>query len=87
MLGGGHLRHGLGVPARVARLRPGVEQVEIGFVTVREGAEAPALYAAPLEHEGTRFAPDYALLWFTPPPPDPAEDPCAVFKRLPHASG
>jgi uncharacterized iron-regulated protein len=86
VVGGAHLRHNLGVPARVQRLRPGVRQLNLGLREVDPAHVDAHGYVAELEFAGTRFAPDHDYFWFTAPSPEPEPDPCAVFKKKGHTT-
>ena len=65
--GGGHMRHGRGVPARLARLKPAAVQVNLGLRELTPGAVELRDYVQPTVHGGTRFGPDHPILWLTAP--------------------
>ena len=79
ILGGGHTQHNMAVYERVAVLKPGVRQMNIGL---REIAIEPM----PLDHycQSTKigqktFAPSHEYLWFTQR--SSYEDPCRRFRE------
>ncbi len=68
--GAGHARKDRGVPAAIARLRPGATQASLAFVEVEGGMDEPLAYA---EHYGAERLP-FDVVWFTPRVDD--DDPC-----------
>ncbi|MBF0177665.1 MAG: ChaN family lipoprotein [Magnetococcales bacterium] len=87
ILGAGHVAHGMGVMDRVAHLNPGLRQFNLGFkeVSVSPSEADLARYRQPVVVGKTRFLPEHAYLWLTPPAPaadTPDEDPCAAFRRM-----
>jgi uncharacterized iron-regulated protein len=85
IVGSGHVRHGMGVPERLARRRPGIEQVNLAFVETRSGMRDAAAYFAPAEIGGRAFGPRHDYVWFTEPA-GPFTDPCAAAHAPPGKS-
>lgn len=77
VLGSGHVAHDMGVYERVAALKPGVQQLNLGF---QESDTLPpaslAQYLKPEQIGQTLFPTEHQFFWFTPPAPSDA-DPCA----------
>lgn len=85
ILGTGHVENDMGVPERVAFLKPGTRQLNLGFQEMDPVAGPPPAPAS-LTVGQTTFAPSHHLLWFTPPPPGgDGADPCAGFAPPPAA--
>ena len=76
ILGAGHVAHDMGVYERVAFLRPGVRQLNLGLRGVDPAHPVPSRYLEPIQIDQTRFPPEHPFLWLTPPAPSHT-DPCA----------
>ncbi|MCB1887490.1 MAG: ChaN family lipoprotein [Rhodocyclaceae bacterium] len=72
ILGGGHARVDLAVPAYLGTLAPGRRVLSVGMIEVREGADSAADYPAVRDRL-------YDLVWFTPRFERP--DPCEALSR------
>ena len=75
--GNGHARSDRGVPAAIARLRPGTRRFSLAFLEVEPGLDDPAAYAAAY---GAGALP-FDAVWFTPRVDD--EDPCERLRKRP----
>ena len=73
--GAGHARRDRGVPAFIARLRPGATQASLAFLEVEAERPAPGAYA---ELYGTDRLP-FDAVWFTPRVDD--RDPCEQLRK------
>ena len=74
--GAGHARRDRGVPAFIARLRPGARQASLAFVEVEAGRIAPSAYA---ELYGVERLP-FDVVWFTPRVDE--DDPCEKLNKI-----
>lgn len=82
ILGAGHVTHDMGVYERVAFLKPGIRQVNLGFKETQEPTVSPSQYFQSHRVGQTEFAPEHPFLWFTPPVENEEnKDPCAQFHR------
>ena len=75
--GAGHARSDRGVPAFIARLRPGAAQASLAFLEVEAERTAPYLYA---ELYGADRLP-FDVVWFTPRVDD--RNPCERLRKKP----
>jgi uncharacterized iron-regulated protein len=73
--GNGHARNDGGVPAAIARLRPGARRFSLAFLEVEPGLDEVATYAADY---GAAALP-FDAVWFTPRVDD--EDPCEPLRK------
>ncbi len=80
IIGGGHTEHNLGVVDRVRHLRPGISQVNVGFVEIAPTPSPVHDYLAPLELEGHAPCPAHDYIWFTQRVS--YQDPCERYKRM-----
>ena len=80
IIGGGHTEHNLGVVDRVHHLRPGISQINVGFVEIARTPSPFNDYLAPLELEGYAPSPPHDYIWFTQRVS--YQDPCERYKRM-----
>ncbi|ACN15683.1 hypothetical protein HRM2_25890 [Desulforapulum autotrophicum HRM2] len=80
IIGGGHTEHNLGVVDRVRHLKPGISQVNVGFVEITRTPSPVHDYLAPLELEGYAPSPAHDYIWFTQRVS--YQDPCERYKRM-----
>ena len=73
--GAGHARKDRGVPAFIARLRPGASQASLAFLEVDAGRREPSAYA---ELYGAERLP-FDVVWFTPRVDE--DDPCEKLRK------
>ncbi len=79
ILGGGHTQHNMAVYERVAFLKPGVRQLNIGLREISIEPQPLSDYCQPTKIGQKGFAPSHEYLWFTQR--SSYEDPCQRFKE------
>lgn len=80
IMGGGHSEYNMGVYERVAFLRNGVKQLNLGILEIAH-KQIPLKQYMQRERIGEReFLPSYEFIWFTPRVD--YEDPCLKYKKM-----
>ncbi len=79
IVGFGHLRHGMGIPERVAYLRPETKQINFFMMEISQELSSFESYLPEFEINGRTFRQDFDYLWFTPR--QDTEDPCKAFRK------
>ena len=80
ILGGGHTEYNMAVVERIARLAPGLRQLNLRLRAVADEPIAVTEYFAPLQINETSFGQPYDYQWFTARMPE-REDPCEAFLK------
>ena len=82
VLGAEHVANDRGVYERMAFLKPGVRQINLGFQESLHPSEPFDHYFQPMTVGQTQFAPEHHYFWLTPPViNDENQDPCASLHR------
>lgn len=79
IVGFGHLRHSMGIPERVAYLRPETKQINFAMMEISQEPSSLESYLPEFEINGRTFRQDFDYLWFTPR--QEMEDPCKAFRK------
>ena len=79
IVGFGHLRHGMGIPERVAYLRPETKQINFFMMEISQELSSLESYLPEFEINGRTFRQDFDYLWFTSR--QDTEDPCEAFRK------
>ena len=79
IVGFGHLQYGMGIPERVAYLRPETRQLNFAMLEVFPEPASLQSYLPEVEINGHTFTQDFDYLWFTAR--QDTEDPCQMFKN------
>ncbi|HEY5719860.1 MAG TPA: ChaN family lipoprotein [Gammaproteobacteria bacterium] len=80
VVGLAHTAHGQGVLRRVAELRPGTRQLNLGLYPVAAEPQPLQAYLAAVEVAGSDLGPEHELVWITPR--QERDDPCAPYREL-----
>jgi uncharacterized iron-regulated protein len=78
IVGFGHLRHGMGIPERVAYLRPKTKQINFLMMEINQEPSSLKSYLPELEINGRTFRQDFDYIWFTSR--QDVQDPCEGFR-------
>ena len=79
IVGFGHLRHGMGIPERVAYLNPATKQINFTMFEISQEPSSLDSYLPEFEINGKTFRQDFDYIWFTSP--QDLEDPCKAFRK------
>ena len=79
IVGFGHLRHGMGIPERIAYLRPETKQINFSMMEISQEPSSIESYLPEFEINGRTFRQDFDYIWFTSR--QEMEDPCKAFRK------
>ena len=79
IIGFGHLRHGMGIPERIAYLRPETKQINFSMIEINLEPSSLESYLPEFEINGRTFKQDFDYIWFTSR--KDMEDPCKAFRK------
>ena len=79
IIGFGHLRHGMGIPERIAYLRPETKQINFSMMEISLEPSLLESYLPEFEINGRTFRQDLDYIWFTSR--QDMEDPCKAFRK------
>ena len=79
IIGFGHLRHGMGIPERIAYLRPETKQINFSMMEINLEPSSLESYLPEFEINGRTFKQDFDYIWFTSR--KDMEDPCKAFRK------
>ena len=79
IVGFGHLRHGMGIPERVAYLRPETKQINFSMMEISQEPSSIESYLPEFEINGRTFRQNFDYIWFTSR--QEMEDPCKAFRK------
>lgn len=80
ILGGGHVQHNMAVFERVAHLKPGITQLNLGLQEVAIQPEDLSAYMEATKLDNREFLPSHEYFWFTQR--NSYEDPCDKFREM-----
>jgi uncharacterized iron-regulated protein len=80
VVGFGHLQYGMGIPERVAHLRPDTRQLNFAWMEIAMEEQPLADYFPTYTVEGREFEHELDFVWFTQR--QNYDDPCAMFRGL-----